>query len=568
MPDLDICRERILSEDYRDFIVSELQVSMFETIPREELCEQQMEFIYRVVYVNREEADPIRLDRYSYNSIPKCFTLIDTQSMNQAGILQVQNYPTLQLMGENVMIGFLDTGIDYQNPIFRQLDGSTRIAGIWDQTIQEGEPPEGFLYGTEYRRETIDEALQSEEPLRIVPSTDTDSHGTFLVSVAAGGADVENGFLGAAPEATLAVVKLKPAKQYLKDFYLIDTQEPCYQENDIMLGVQYLNQLAAQYDMPLVICIALGTNQGSHSAISPLTGILDIYSNVANRAIVIGAGNEANQRHHYLGQMRNVNDVQEVEVRVDNDIRGFCLELWTTIPNIVAVSVTSPSGEQMPRVPLRRGVTEGYRFLFEGTVVSVDYKLLLENSNAELVFFRVEAPTAGIWKFVVEPIQVAEGIFHMWLPVTEFMSGEVFFLESNPDYTITEPGSTISAMTVGFYNGDENSVAINSGRGYTRSNRVKPDFVAPGIDVTGAIGRNQFTQRSGSSIGAGIAAGAAALLMEWVADNFEGEEITSIQIRNLLILGTEQIANTMYPNREWGYGRMNLYHTFEEIRKL
>ena len=81
--------------------------------------------------------------------------------------------------------------------------------GIWDQTIQDGTPPESLLYGTEYAREQIDEALQSSEPLQIVPSVDENSHGTFLASIAAGSVNEANQFIGAAPDATIAVVKLK-----------------------------------------------------------------------------------------------------------------------------------------------------------------------------------------------------------------------------------------------------------------------------------------------------------------------------------------------------------------------
>ena len=568
MPELSICRERILSNNYFDFIVSQLGQDEFEKIITEDTCEQETEFIYKIIHVERERAEPLTFGRYSYNSIPKCYSLVDTDAMMQAGILQVQNYPTLNLQGSGVIIGFVDTGIDYQNPVFRNLDGSTRIEGIWDQTIQDGNPPQGLFYGTEYRRQQIDEALRSGKPLEIVPSRDEESHGTFLASVAAGGANVENQFIGAAPDATIAVVKLKPAKQYLKDFYEIHTDTACYQENDIMLGLRYLNQLAAELDLPLVICIAIGTNQGGHSGLSPLSGLLEIYSNLAKRAIVIGAGNEANQRHHYLGQAENANDIKEVEIRVSSGVEGFCMELWTENPNIMNVTVVSPSGGRTPMFPVRSNDTRGYRFVFEGTKITIDYKLFLERSNAELIFFRLVNPTEGIWKVVVEPVQVAEGIFHLWLPMTEFLKNEVYFLESNPNYTITEPGSTLTGMTVGFYNGSDNSVAISSGRGYPRNGRIKPDFVSPGVNVTGAVARNQFAQRTGSSIATGITAGASALLLEWIVYQLGEGEADSIQVRNLLTLGTERMADEFYPNRTWGYGRLNLYQTFEELRRL
>ncbi len=568
MPELRECRERILSNDYYDFIVSQLGDNEFGGLITEDTCMQETEFVYNIIHVEKERADPLEFGRYSYNSIPKCYTLQDEAAMTQAGILQVQNYPTLNLQGSGVMIGFVDTGIDYQNPIFRNIDGSTRIAGIWDQTIQEGVPPEQFLYGTEYRREEIDAALQNANPLTVVPSTDENSHGTFLASLAAGGANEENQFIGAAPDATIAVVKLKPAKQYLKDFYEIHTDAVCYQETDIMLGLTYLNQLATEMDLPLVICLALGTNQGGHSPLSPLSGLLEIYANLADRAIVIGAGNEANKRHHYLGLAQNVNDVKEVEIRMPSGVDGFTMELWTENPNIMKVTIVSPSGGRTPVFSVRENETQNYRFIFEGTRIAITYKLFLERSNAELIVMQFQNPTEGIWKVIVEPIQVAEGIFHMWLPMTEFLQGDVYFLEPNPDFTITEPGNTLTSITVGFYNGAQNSVAISSGRGYTRGRGIKPDFVAPGVNVTGAVLRNQFAERTGSSVATGITAGAAALMLEWVVYTLGFRAADSIQVRSLLTLGTERTDGETYPNRTWGYGRLNLYNSFEELRRL
>lgn len=568
MPELDRCRQQILSNDYRDFIVGQFDAEEFENFITADTCRQQTDFVYNIIHLEKELADPIRLDKYSYNSIPKCYSLIDVEAMTEAGITQIQNYPTLDLQGTGVMIGFIDTGIDYQNPVFRNIDGSTRIAGIWDQTIQDGTPPESLLYGTEYAREQIDEALQSSEPLQIVPSVDENSHGTFLASIAAGSVNEANQFIGAAPDATIAVVKLKPAKAYLREFYQIYTDSPCYQETDIMMGLKYLNQLANKMNLPLVICIAIGTNQGSHSGLSPLSGLLEVYANLANRVIVIGAGNEANQRHHYLGEIQSINERKEVEIRVSSGVNGFTMELWTENPNIFSVTVISPSGGTTSRLPIRRNETQEYRFVFEGTRIAIDYKLFLERSNSELIFFRLEEPTEGIWKVIVEPVQVAEGVFHIWLPMTEFLENEVYFLESNPDYTVTEPGNTITSITVGFYNSQDNSVAISSGRGYTRGGIIKPNFVAPGVNVTGASLRNQFVERTGSSISAGITAGASVLLLEWIIYQLGQTGADSIQIRNLLTLGTERNENEIYPNRTWGYGRLNLYQTFDELRRL
>lgn len=552
MPFLN-CKEKILSEDYRDFIVSTPARELFEEVSQEEKCILETDFFYQVLYVSKESAEPIGLERYTYNEIPNCYTLLSTETLQQAGILQVQNYPGLELMGNGVMVGFIDTGIDYTSPRFRNLDGTTRIAGLWDQTIQEGTAPEGFYYGTEYTSEQINEALRSANPETFVSSRDINGHGTRLAAVTVGSAEEETQSLGAAPEATIGVVKLKPAKQYLREYYLIKEGAECYQETDIMLGLRYLNQLAQSKNLPLVLCVALGTNQGSHDGTAPLDGSLELYANQSNRAVVIGGGNEAGARHHFLGVAENINDVTEVEVRVGENVPGFCMELWTDIPNIMAVSILSPTGEQIPKVPIRRGVTETYQFLLEGTSISLDYVLLSENSSSELIFFRVETPAEGIWKFYIEPVLLSEGIFHIWLPITEFLENEVFFLESNPDNTLTEPSNIISGVTSAYYNGEDNSVAISSGRGYTREGRIKPDLATPGRSSSEAIG---------------ITAGAAALLMEWILYSLGQQSIDAMQIRNLLILGAQQRPGEDYPNREWGYGRLDLFHTFEVIRSI
>ena len=143
------CREKILSQDYWDFILRGDGGKMADNIPENSYCRQQMDFGYESVSVDKSLLSPLNIEEYWYNSIPNCYTLLDStgtnnDALNSAGILQVQNYPTLRLMGEGVMIGFLDTGIDYRNPVFQNIDGSTRIAGLWDQTIQTGNAPKAY----------------------------------------------------------------------------------------------------------------------------------------------------------------------------------------------------------------------------------------------------------------------------------------------------------------------------------------------------------------------------------------------------------------------------------------
>ena len=481
MPYSDLCRKKILSEDYHDFIVSDIRMPFLQDMLEKDYCLQNPGFFYQCAYLSKSVIKPVSLENYSYFSIPKCYSLLSMQALNQAGILPIQNHSTIQLSGKQVMIGFLDTGIDYRNSVFQNIDGSTRIAGLWDQTIQTGNAPKAFDYGSEYREEMLNEALRSEDPLSIVPTTDTNGHGTYLASIAAGNADVNTQFLGAAPEAILGIVKLKEAKNYLRDFYLIREDAVCYQENDIMAGLKYLNDLAENEGLPLVLCIALGTNFGGHNGTTLLSRILDQYALQLNRSVVIGGGNEAAMRHHFSYTIsEKMSQPVTAEIRVGSGINGFVAELWTKLPMVVTIVLISPSGERTRQVAFRQGYRYNFVFTFERTEVMVEYRLLLENNDSQLLFMQFKNPVAGIWKIEIESATDAGGEVHLWLPVQEFLEGEVYFLEANPDVTLTEPGSTENAMTVAYYNSVDNAVDINSGRGYTRSNLIKPDFTAPG----------------------------------------------------------------------------------------
>lgn len=568
MTDPETCRQHILSEDYWDFIGNHVRTPFFESIMQDGQCEQDAGFGYKCFYLPAELTGPVSLSRFSYNSIPKCFTPTSMETLNQAGILPIQNYPTLQLKGKGTLIGFLDSGIDYANPVFRNLDGSTRIAAIWDQTVQSGSPPEGFAYGTEFTEEQINEALAEENPLSVVPSSDDTGHGTYTASLAAGSGNPQEQFLGAAPEASIAVVKLKQAKRYLRDYYFIPDSAVCYQETDLMLGLKYLNDLADSLNLPLVVCVTVGSSMGGHIGTLPFSYLIEGYSTRANHITVIGTGNEADKRHHYFNTIADMADKKDVEIRVGENVSGFSLELWTDIPNILSISILSPSGENTSRIPFRVGASAEIDFLFERTKVSVDYRLLVEKSTSELIFFRFDAPAPGIWKIIIEPLTLADGRFHMWLPVTEFLSGEVYFLEPDPYYTLTNPATTESPVIVSYYNGNTDALSQASGRGYTRFQQINPNISAPGVDVTGALPGGRFAARTGASAAASITAGAVALILEWLLTYENVPGIDSYQIKSLLILGAVRPNTMEYPNREWGYGQLNLYNTFETIRQL
>ena len=197
---------------------------------------------FAVAYVPKNSKEQFRSDRYQYNSIPRCFGLMDEAVMEDTGVAQVRR-ANLDLYGNGILVGIADTGIDYQHPAFLYADGSTKIYSIWDQTI-DSDRENSFGYGTEYEREEIEEALKLPNPLEKVPSTDTSGHGTFLSGMISGNEDPGAGFSGIAPNSELIVVKLRQAKAYLKEYYCMEPESEAYAETDLMLAIRYITQIA------------------------------------------------------------------------------------------------------------------------------------------------------------------------------------------------------------------------------------------------------------------------------------------------------------------------------------
>lgn len=557
------CVGAAVNEDYRDYI------SGFRT-STEELrdfyktdCITQVNFQYAIVYIDRREASASPVDDFSGNAIPRCYGLMDTQVLEETGAAQVRR-SGLDLTGQGVLAAVIDTGIDYTNSVFQLGNRTTKIQYLWDQTIQGENPPMPYGYGMEYTKEQIDNALQTENPLETVPTEDTSGHGTFLAGMIAGNEVQEENFSGIAPGAELIVVKLKQAKRYLKEYYCIEPSREVYAEPDIMLAIRYVLEKADELSMPIVIYLGLGTNLSSHTGTSPLARQISTLAYQPGITVVVCGGNEGQAKHHYAGNLTDGEVV--VEVKVGPNEYGFTTELWGFQPNQFFVDIESPSGQRTGTISGgykgRRDIT----FLLENTNLAVDYFTIDVSTGSPFIRMRFRQPAEGIWRFYVTDENVGSREFDMWLPIRNFISDETYFLESTPYNTLTAPGNAAPVMTPSTYNQSNNSFFIESGRGFPRTMTVQPDFAAPGVNVIGVLPRGRFGMKTGSSISGAVVAGIAVLMLEWGSVRGNDLILNTLRMKNYLIRGARRDPDRTYPNREWGFGAVDIYQTFLRIR--
>jgi len=522
---------------------------------------------YYIGYTNRSEINSIIAEIGSdiLSVLPIVVGLLDQQSLEASGIMQVQRHPYLNLRGRGTLVGFIDTGIDYTKDNFRYGDGSSKIKYIWDQTVT-GSAPEGFHFGSEYSQEQINTALHQEVPLNVVPHQDTVGHGTFLASVAAG---VDRGeYIGAAPEAEIIAVKLKRAQPYFYEHYLLPQwQENAYTSSDLMLGIQYILNKAAALNRPVSICISVGSNMGSHDGFSIIEEYLTRVSGINGVAVTCAAGNESQAGHHAYGRLSNSGEAQNIELLVGNQADDIYLTLWNGASDRLSVSITSPTGELIPKIPVRSGAAYSANLILERSRVMVEYYLPIRGRGDQFTGIRIFFPTPGIWTITVHGEIILNGTYHSWLPMTGFIDPDTRFLAPEPNYTIVTPATAIGTVTTGAYNSQNTSLYTSSSRGPTRLPITAPDLVAPGVNVGGVL-PSGYGQMSGTSVAAAITAGACALMLQWGIIDGNEVALTSSRIQANLIRGCIRDTTLEYPNTQWGYGRLNLYNALNIIRPV
>ena len=464
----------------------------------------------------------------------------------------VQN-PPYSLKGNGVLIGIVDSGIDYANPVFRNSDGTTRIVSLWDQTIP-GNPPEGYASGTEYTREDINAALEEpgEERFQIVPSRDISGHGTAVAGIAAGNGAGSRGaqYRGVAPEAELIVVKMG-----------IPRTEGFPRTTELMTGVNYIIRKALDMRMPVAVNISFGNTYGSHDGTSLVERFLNDISDTWKNVICVGSGNEGTTAGHAAGRLTDEEE-RSVELAVQELEPALNLQIWKSYVDEVDISVVNPSGV---RVGPFQEILGPQRFVLGGTELLIYYGEPKPYSVKQEIYLsfipRQSYVDSGVWKIVLTPRRIVEGDYDMWLPAQAALNVGTAFLLPNSASTLTIPSTASLVVTVAAYDARTFSYADFSGRGpasvYEGNDVPKPDLAAPGVRVTAPVPGGSYREFSGTSFATPFVTGGAALLMEWGIVKGNDPYLYGEKVKAYLRRGARELPGyNEWPNALLGYGAL------------
>ena len=504
--------------------------------------------------------------RLGFVSLPQLYTLQEISAIEAAQVSSLQANVPLNLTGSGVIVGIIDTGIDYLNEEFMDMNGETRIEEIWDQTIPPSTNEKSNVpFGTIYTKDQINEAIKlyksGGDPYSIVPSVDKNGHGTAMAGiVGATGKNIE--LKGVAPECKFVAVKLAEAN-FFEELSNLDI--PVYNLPPIMVAVGYLRRILFNKMKPVVILLPLGSNNGNHKGDNVFDSFIESVSGNVGIVIVTGTGNEALQDGHVSGVIKNKDRVESIGLLISEDQINLSVEIWVDLPNIIDISVVSPAGEETGFVQAMLNMEKKYSFILANTTMRIAYYLPEEYSGEELISINFRNITSGLWTLKLRMREGEMATYNSWIMQSGIVSKGTRFTSSDPYGTITIPGDSDFIVTMAAYNQNNNSLLPYSGIGFREENIDKIDVAAGGVNTKTVGLDNSIATINGTSLSAAIGAGACILLLQWGIVQGKYPYMYVQSIKTFIRRGVIQRPGDLYPNPNWGYGVLNFYKMFENM---
>ena len=456
----------------------------------------------------------------------------DTQSFSSTGITGFKE--RTKLTGKGTLLGLIDSGIDYNIPIFKNKDGNSKILYYWDQSI-DGNPPIGFKEGTLYTNEDINKAINGEIQ---IPISSTSTHGTHTAGIAC----------SVANEADMIVVRVGRRQT--------DTFS---KSTEFMRAIKFVLDRAVELQRPIAVNISYGSNEGSHRGESLFEQYIDQMCSFWKNNIVVAAGNNASKAGHKRINIKNdENNDTLVEMEVGQNEKILNINIWPSFVDNFNLYLVSPTGKSTQPISQDSGLIKN---IIGNTRINGVFYPIAPYSLSRRITIELKSDTEiipGIWTLLFTPIKLVDGNVDIYLPTSEGITIDTRFLEPSKVLTVTVPGTASKVITVGSFNSRTDVVSTFSGEGYIDGGIIKPDLLAPGEEIVSYLPGGSTGALTGTSMATPHVTGVCSLLMQWGIVEGNDLFLYSQKVKSVLIEYARRNPQYSYPNNSRGYGFLDL----------
>ena len=475
----------------------------------------------------------------------------------------------LDTTGEGVIVAVIDWGFDFAHDNFRNDDGSTRILALWDQTSRADPAPQPYGYGHVFSREDIDAALASPRPYAalgyhpgVADRGGQGCHGTHVLDIAAGNGRLPGSPMGVTPRAEFLLVHLATRGT--------DGEANLGDSVTLLEGLDWIRRQAGR--RPWVVNMSVGRHGGPHTGLTLVElGIDALLNEAPGRCVVQSAGNYYASNVHSGGQLRP-GETRRLRWQVGAaDRTPNELEIWYSRHDALGVTLVPPDGRGAMTVPLGGDAP----ILSGSRTVGHFYHRARDPSNGDNhvdIFLETDAPP-GEWQVRLYGDDVVDGRYNCWVErdsACRTCQSRLHPQDADPRSTTGTICNSQRSIAVGAYDAEDpdRPLARFSSAGPTVDGRIKPDLVAPGVQVWAARStprrsdtpRPALVANSGTSMAAPHVTGAVANMFEAA-----GRALSIEETRRLLLGSTEPPAPDDDPMRI-GSGYLDLPRAVETTR--